>query len=93
MAAAGYPAEPRKGDVIGGLEDASASGVLIFHAGTALREGRVVTAGGRVLGVTALGADLVDARRKAYEAVDKIRFEGAHFRRDIGAKGLRAIGV
>ena len=90
MAADGYPAESRKGDVIEGLEGAaSLPGVTVFHAGTALQGGRVVTAGGRVLGVTALGADLVDARRKAYDAVGKIRFDGVHFRQDIGARGLR----
>ena len=93
MAAAGYPAEPRKGDLIEGLEEAAAPDVLVFHAGTALRDGRVVTAGGRVLGVTALGSDLVDARRKAYNAVSRIHFEGAHFRQDIGARGLRAVGA
>jgi phosphoribosylamine--glycine ligase len=94
MAAEGYPGEPRRGDVIEGLEDAAAvPGVLVFHAGTAMREGRVVTSGGRVLGVTALGSDLVDARRKAYNAVGKIHFEGAHIRRDIGARALRAVGA
>lgn len=93
MAASGYPADPRKGDVIEGLEDAAATGALVFHAGTVLQDGQIVTAGGRVLGVTAMGTDLADARRKAYEAVGKIRFAGVHFRRDIGARGLRMAAV
>jgi phosphoribosylamine--glycine ligase len=93
MAAQGYPAEPRKGDAITGLDEAAAADVLVFHAGTAAKDGRVVTAGGRVLAVTALGADLGEARGKAFRAVDKIRFEGAQFRRDIGAKGMRAAAV
>jgi phosphoribosylamine---glycine ligase len=94
MAAEGYPGTPRKGDVIEGLEEAAQiPGVLVFHAGTTVKDGRIVTSGGRVLGVTALGSDLVDARRKAYNAVGKIRFEGAHVRRDIGARALRTVGA
>ena len=91
MAAQGYPESPKTGDPIEGLaEVSSAEGVTVFHAGTASKDGKVVTSGGRVLGVTAMGTDLVDARRRAYAVCDKIRFPGAHFRRDIGAKGLRA---
>jgi len=59
--------------------------VVVFHAGTALKDGKVVTSGGRVLGVTALGATLDEARAKAYIAADLIRFEGKQLRRDIGA--------
>ncbi len=62
----------------------------VFHAGTARAGDRVVTSGGRVLGVTAWAADLARARAAAYAAVDKIRFDGAHYRRDIAAKALRS---
>ena len=64
------------------------SDVMVFHAGTALKDGRVVTAGGRVLGVTARGDTVEAAIATAYEAVGKIRFKGAHYRTDIGAKAL-----
>ncbi len=92
MASAGYPGAYEKGQVITGIDEAARmEGVKVFHAGTVRDdEGRFLTAGGRVLGVTALGEDLEAARRRAYEAVDRIHFEGAHFRRDIG--GRRASG-
>ena len=84
LAAAGYPSTPRTGDAIEGLEAASAfDGVNVFHAGTAQRAGRVVTAGGRVLTVAALGPDLEAARGQAYEAAGRIRFEGMQVRQDI----------
>lgn len=88
MAAQGYPGRPRTGDVINGLEEvARTRGIYIFHAGTRRTpDGKVVTAGGRVLSVTALGEDLVEARTKAYDAVNRITFEGAHFRKDIAAR-------
>ncbi len=87
MAAQGYPAAPRTGDVITGLTDAAqVDGVRVLHAGTARRGGDVVTAGGRVLSVTATGADLVQARERAYDAVSRIHFEGAQFRTDIAAR-------
>lgn len=90
MAAAGYPGAYRKGDPIEGLEEAARlPGVTVFHAGTRLADGRVVTAGGRVLNVTALGAGIREARDRAYAAVERIRFEGAHFRRDIAERALR----
>jgi phosphoribosylamine--glycine ligase len=57
---------------------------MVFHAGTAMSGGRVVTAGGRVLGVTAIGNTFIEARARAYEAISRIRFDGAHYRRDIG---------
>jgi phosphoribosylamine--glycine ligase len=60
----------------------------VFHAGTALKDGQIVTNGGRVLGVTALGKDLKSAQSSAYTAVEKIHFDGAHFRRDIAAKAF-----
>ncbi len=89
MASAGYPGAYEGGKEITGIADAEALGdVTVFHAGTKLKDGKLVTAGGRVLGVTALGNTLEDARAKAYAAVSKIQFDGATYRRDIGAKGL-----
>jgi phosphoribosylamine--glycine ligase len=86
MAAHGYPDSARTGDVIRGLDAATDSDTFVFHAGTRRVGDRIVTAGGRVLGVTALGDDVADARRKAYAAADRITFDGAHFRRDIAAE-------
>jgi len=89
MASGGYPGNYPKGKAITGLDDAAKlSGVKVFHAGTALKDGQVVTNGGRVLGVTALGRDLKSAQAAAYAAVEKIRFDGAQYRRDIAAKAL-----
>jgi phosphoribosylamine--glycine ligase len=87
LASGGYPGPIEKGKEITGFEEAVASDpdVVVFHAGTALKDGKVVTSGGRVLGVTALGATLEEARAKAYAAADLIRFEGKQLRRDIGA--------
>ena len=85
MASGGYPGPYAKGVEISGLnEDGQLSGVTVYHAGTSLRDGKYVTAGGRVLGVTALGASLPEALEKAYAGVDKIHFDGAQYRRDIG---------
>ncbi len=84
MAAEGYPAAPRKGDEISGLENVE--NALVFHAGTRLENGNVVTSGGRVLGVVGMGETLRTARDLAYAGVGKIGFDGAHFRRDMGAK-------
>ena len=90
MASGGYPGSYRKGVAIEGLEAAAAlEGVTVFHAGTALRDGRVVTDGGRVLGVTATGRDLDQALQGAYAAVETIDFENAHYRKDIAAKAAR----
>jgi phosphoribosylamine---glycine ligase len=88
LAADGYPASPRKGDEIHGLEAAAKlDGVEVIHAGTRADEaGRLRTAGGRVLAVTAVGADVADARAKAYAGVDEIRFDGMQFRTDIAAR-------
>lgn len=86
LASGGYPGPIEKGKRITGIEAASADpDVVVFHAGTAMKDGHLLTNGGRVLGVTALGATIEDARRKAYAAADKIDFEGKQFRRDIGA--------
>jgi phosphoribosylamine--glycine ligase len=88
LAAGGYPGKPRTGDGIAGLPPADPD-VLAFHAGTRVDEdGRVVTAGGRVLGVTARGKSFDEARARAYGAVASIQFEGMHFRRDIGMRGI-----
>lgn len=89
MAAEGYPDHPRTGDSIAGIEDAEASGATVFHAGTKLDGDGLVTNGGRVLGVTAGGATLQAAIDNAYRAAGKIHFDGMHYRRDIGQKGLR----
>jgi len=89
MASGGYPGNYPKGKVISGLEAANAlPRTKVFHAGTALMDGQIVTNGGRVLGVTALGSDLKAAQATAYAAVEKIHFDGAHFRRDIAAKAF-----
>jgi phosphoribosylamine--glycine ligase len=90
MAAGGYPGEYQKGKVISGLKEAAQlEDVTVFHAGTKLRDGDVVTNGGRVLGVTAIGGTIVAAKTRAYEAVDRIHFEGAYCRRDIADKAIR----
>jgi len=89
MASQGYPGSYPKGLVIEGIDEAEkADDVKVFHAGTALDDGKVVTSGGRVLGVTALGETIAKARDAAYEAVNKIHFKGAHFRTDIAHRAL-----
>jgi len=89
MASGGYPGSYAKGKEISGLEKAAGHrNVIVFHSGTALRDGKVVTDGGRVLGVTGLGTSVADAIDAAYAGVREISFEGAHFRRDIGARAL-----
>ncbi len=88
LASAGYPDAPRRGDAIAGLGEALAEpGVLVFHAGTALQDGRLVTAGGRVLSVVGRGVTVAEAARGAYDAVEKVRFDGMQFRTDVG-RGL-----
>lgn len=85
LASAGYPGSPRLGDRVDGLEQAAkVDGVEVYHAGTALENGRVVTAGGRVFGVTGRGDSFAEAHRRAYEAAAKIQFAGMQLRRDIG---------
>ena len=89
MAAAGYPGAHDRGKPIAGLRAAARlKDVVVFHAGTALAGGKVVTNGGRVLAVTALGADVAEAIARAYRAVEKIHWEGMHYRTDIGRKAL-----
>jgi phosphoribosylamine--glycine ligase len=90
MASGGYPGNYDKGKVIHGLDTAgSMPNVKVFHAGTRQQGEEIVTSGGRVLGVTAWAADLASARTGAYAAVESIQFEGAHWRTDIGSKGLK----
>jgi phosphoribosylamine---glycine ligase len=85
MASGGYPGNYKTGKAIVGLEQVDRmDGVTVFHAGTQRRENRIVTSGGRVLGVTAVGDTLLAAKRRAYDAVEKIEFDGSYFRRDIG---------
>jgi phosphoribosylamine--glycine ligase len=87
LASAGYPESSSKGDVIEGLEEASQI-AEVLHAGTARSEGKVVTAGGRVLNVTGLGETAADARERAYDAARRIRFDGMQMRSDIGARAI-----
>jgi phosphoribosylamine---glycine ligase len=89
MASGGYPGKFDTGLPISGIDQAEATGATVFHAGTTLGARGLETAGGRVLGVTAAGVDLAEAIRRAYSAVGFIHFEGMHYRRDIGTKGLR----
>lgn len=90
LAASGYPGSYPKGMPISGIDDAEKDeNVKVFHAGTKLENGQIVSAGGRILGITARGADLQEAQKTAYAALDKIHMPNAHFRRDIGAKGLK----
>ena len=89
MASGGYPGKYAKGFPIEGLDAAAREGAVVFHAGTAFDGGRIVNSGGRVLGVSARGADIKTAIANAYRAVDKITFEGGFCRRDIGAKALK----
>lgn len=91
MASGGYPKSYPKGIEITGLSNGQLDGVTVYHAGTAIKDGKLVTSGGRVLGVTALGDTLEDALKKSYEAVEKINFDGAHYRKDIGARALKAL--
>jgi phosphoribosylamine---glycine ligase len=88
LAAHNYPDTPRQGDVITGLGKTDAD-THVFHAGTALKDGQVITAGGRVLCVTALGDTVKSAQKRAYEIADDIRFDGMQFRRDIGHRAIK----
>ena len=90
MAAGGYPGDYEKGKVITGIQDAEQiKDVKVFHAGTKQSGGNIVTNGGRVLGVTAMGETIADAKKAAYKAVEKIEFDGAYYRRDIADKAIR----
>ena len=89
LTAGGYPGDFKRGDTIAGLPAAAKlANVTVFHAGTQFQAGQIVTAGGRVLGVTGLGRDIADATRRAYDGVKWIQFAGAHYRRDIAARAL-----
>ena len=91
MASPGYPKSYPKGLEITGLTDGQLEGVTVYHAGTKLDGDKLVTSGGRVLGVTALGENLEAALKKAYDGVSKIHFDNAHYRRDIGQSALNAL--
>jgi len=92
LASKGYPGKYEKGKEITGIEEAEKlDSVVVFHAGTAVKDGKLVTNGGRVLNVTALGKDIVEARENVYKAVEKIHFDGMHYRKDIGEKALKRI--
>jgi phosphoribosylamine--glycine ligase len=89
MSSKGYPGDYQKGKVIKGLREVSQmEGVFVFHAGTAFKDGQMITNGGRVLGVTGLGEDIPRAIEKTYQAVKKISWEGVHYRTDVGKKAL-----
>lgn len=89
MAAGSYPESYRKGDVISGLQEATETGAVVFHAGTAFKDGEIVTAGGRVLGVSALGETIQEAIDNAYKAVAKITWNDVFYRKDIAQKAIR----
>jgi phosphoribosylamine--glycine ligase len=90
MVSKGYPDDYETGKKITGLDEAEKlEDVVVFHAGTKTQDGDIVSNGGRVLGVTALGRHIADAKTRAYEAVNKIKFDGANFRRDIADKAIR----
>jgi phosphoribosylamine--glycine ligase len=94
LASRGYPASSSRGDVISGLADAAAiDGVEVTHAGTAIEDGEMVTAGGRVLNVTALGPTPGDARDRAYQAAGLISFEGMQMRADIAARAVEKVAT
>ena len=90
MASGGYPKSYKKGVEITGLTSGQLDGVTVYHAGTKIENEKLVTSGGRVLGVTALGDSLADALKKSYEAVENIHFDNAHYRKDIGKRALEA---
>jgi len=93
MASGGYPGKYEKGKRIYGLEEiGKLKNIYVFHAGTSLLNNEVVTSGGRVLGITAMGKDIEDAIKRVYNAIPLVKFEGAQYRKDIGAKALRRSG-
>jgi phosphoribosylamine--glycine ligase len=89
LAAEGYPEAPQVGMPIRGVREAEESGAIVFHAGTAMRDGELVSAGGRALGVTGLGGSIAEARDKAYAAIALIDFRGAQYRRDVALRAVR----
>ena len=91
LASGGYPGKYEMGKLISGLDEAAKlGGVHIFHAGTKRANGEILTAGGRVLAVTALGSTIETARARAYEAISRIHFEDCHYRRDIALSAIAA---
>jgi phosphoribosylamine--glycine ligase len=92
LAGRDYPERPDSGSPIEGVADAEASGAIVFHAGTAIRAGRLVTNGGRILGVTAVGGSIDEARQRAYEGCEQISFNGMRYRRDIAGRALNVAG-
>ena len=88
MASEGYPSSPKKGFPITGIAEAEAAGCIVFHAGTAVKDGKTVNAGGRVLVVSAEGPTVADAVSKAYAGVRKIHWEGVQFRTDIAWRAM-----
>ena len=92
LAAGGYPDDPESGIPIGGVEVAGATGALVFHAGTALRHGELVSAGGRVLNVVGTGDSVAEAREQAYAAVEQIDFPGVHYRTDVAGRAVHVPG-
>jgi phosphoribosylamine--glycine ligase len=94
LASGGYPEAYKTGFPISGLGEVQDPDIMVFHAGTSkAKSGEIVTSGGRVLAVSALGATMRDAQQKAYGAIEKIQFEGRHFRRDIGKRVLNNAGA
>ena len=91
MASGGYPGDYEKGKAIQGVKDAEAAGTLVFHAGTAEKDGGLVTAGGRVLNVVGVAKDIPEAVKKSYAGVEKISFEGMHYRKDIAHRALERL--
>ncbi len=92
LASKGYPGKYEKGKVITGIEEAEkVPTVVVFHAGTKEVNGKLLTNGGRVLNITALGKDIIEARERAYKAIEKIHFEGMHYRKDIGLKAVKRL--
>ena len=90
LAAGGYPDKPETGVALEGIPDAEAEGALVFHAGTALRGGSLVSSGGRVLNVTGIGASVAEARERAYRAVDRIELAGVQYRHDVALRAVHA---
>jgi phosphoribosylamine--glycine ligase len=90
LAAGGYPDKPETGVALEGILGAEAEGALVFHAGTALRGGSLVSSGGRVLNVTGTGASVAEARERAYRAVDRIEFAGVQYRHDVALRAVHA---
>ena len=92
MASGGYPASYAKGFEITGIDAAEENGAIVFHAGTAMQDGKLVNTGGRVLGITARGKDIKEAKATVYDAVDKISWQDCIYRRDIAWRALERLG-